>query len=68
MRIFLLTAAIAAALMATGLVFGWHFGVFDDPAWRADAAGWGWASVGLFAVSCHPWPDALDRRYGRWSQ
>lgn len=71
LRIFLLTVAIAAALMAAGLVWGWHIGVLDDPAWRADAPAWGWLSLALFAASCHPLPDWLSaarRRYGAWSQ
>lgn len=71
MRTFLLTAAVLAALIAAGLVWGWGFGVLDDPAWRADAPAWGWLSVALFAASGHPAADAIDgaaRRYGRWSQ
>lgn len=66
---FLLTLAVCCGLLAAGLVFGWGFGVFDDPAWQRDALGWLAMSVAAFAASHHPavyWLDShLDGRGGR---
>lgn len=69
LKIFLLTLATVCGVMATGLVFGWGFGVFDDPGWQKDALGWLGASAGSLAASCLPLVDWLDRALdGRWRQ
>jgi hypothetical protein len=64
-RTFFLTLAVLFAVIATGLLFGWGFWFFDDPAWREDALGWVPASIGCFAFACHTLPAKFDERYHR---
>lgn len=69
LKITLSTISVLCGLVAAGLVFGWSFGVFDDPGWQKDAGGWLAVSVAALAASCHQaayWLDnALDGRAGR---
>ena len=67
MRPFLLTVSILCGLVTAGLVFGWGFGIFDDPGWQKDALGWVGFSIAAFVASTHPltiWIDAKARDYG----
>jgi len=59
-RTFLLLAAALCGLIAAGLVFGWGFGIFDEPSWQKDAGGWAGLSLAAGFLSFHPWIAALD--------
>lgn len=69
MRVFLVSLAVVLAVCTAGLVWGWGFWIFDDPAWRADYRAWEVLSIAAFAASFHPWAGAadvwIDRRHIR---